>query len=88
MNNSYITNNSEHPVSSCILVDDKQGAALLSVSISGFQRLGLPRVRLARRLVRTRLEDINALIAKRMVESRGNLSRKLKQGVKHENLLG
>jgi hypothetical protein len=58
-------------VNSLVLVDDKRGAAMLSLSVSGFQRLGLPKVRLGRRCCRYRLSDISAHIAKRLVASRG-----------------
>jgi hypothetical protein len=63
----------------CILVDDKQAAAMLGMSVSGFQRLGLPRVRIARRCVRTPLRAIHSFISKRLVEGRASSRRNQQQ---------
>jgi hypothetical protein len=77
----------------CILVDDKQAAAMLGMSVSGFQRLGLPRVRIARRCVRTPIRAIHAFISKRLVEGRAAARRNqqphhsTQQEVNGENLL-
>lgn len=64
--NSNSTNTEE----AARLVSDKRGAELIGTSVSGFQRLGLPKVRLGRRCVRYRLADILNLIDRRTVIAR------------------
>ena len=51
-----------------MLLSSKEAASLLGVSNSAFLRLGLPRCRLARRMVRYRLADILGLIERRLVQ--------------------
>ena len=62
---------STDPEEAARLVSDKRGAELTGTSVSGFQRLGLPKVRFSRRCVRYRLSDIVALINKRTINSKG-----------------
>lgn len=57
-------------LAAAILLTDKELAALLSMSVSGVQRLKLPRCRIGRRCVRTPLSAALEFLSRRIVQGR------------------
>jgi predicted DNA-binding transcriptional regulator AlpA len=64
-----------------VLLCAKEASQLLGLSVSGFARLRLPKVKFGRRAVRYQWSDIEALITRRIVHSRNFTG---KSGVRKE----